>query len=63
VQLNAPVDMRGHVVGLFNMAGLGMRAFSGITVGVAGAAIGIHWSLGLSAGVLLMALLVLYRRA
>jgi MFS family permease len=63
VQLNAPVDMRGHVVGLFNMAGLGMRAFSGITVGIAGAAIGIHWSLGLSAGVLLMALLVLYRRA
>lgn len=63
VQLNAPVDMRGHVVGLYNMAGLGMRAFSGITVGVAGAAIGIHWSLGLSAGVLLVALLVLYRRA
>ena len=63
VQLNAPVDMRGHVVGLYNMAGLGMRAFSGITVGVAGSAIGIHWSLGLSAGVLLVALLVLYRRA
>ncbi|MCK9913041.1 MFS transporter [Microbacteriaceae bacterium K1510] len=63
VQLNAPVDMRGHVVGLYNMAGLGMRAFSGVTVGVAGSAIGIHWSLGLSAGVLLVALLVLYRRA
>lgn len=63
VQLNAPVDMRGHVVGLFNMAGLGMRAFSGITVGVAGSAIGIHWSLGLSATALLLALLALYRRA
>ena len=49
VQLNAPVDIRGRVVGLFNMAGLGMRAFSGITVGVLGAGIGIHWSLGLSA--------------
>ena len=53
VQINAPADIRGRVVGLFNMAGLGMRAFSGITVGLAGAAIGIHWSLGLSAAVLL----------
>ena len=63
VQLNAPVDIRGRVVGLFNMAGLGMRAFSGITVGVFGTAVGIHWSLGLSAAVLLAFLFVLYRRA
>src|SRR5262245_5479951 len=63
VQLNAPADIRGRVVGLFNMAGLGMRAFSGITVGVLGAAIGIHWSLGLSAAVLLACLLVLHARA
>ena len=56
-------DIRGRVVGLFNMAGLGMRAFSGITVGLVGAAIGIHWSLGVSAAVLLALLLVLYRRA
>ncbi len=63
VQLNAPTDIRGRVVGLFNMAGLGMRAFSGITVGLFGAAIGIHWSLGLSAVVLLALLLVLHRRA
>ena len=63
VQINAPADIRGRVVGLFNMAGLGMRAFSGITVGLAGAAIGIHWSLGLSAVVLLVFLFVLYRRA
>jgi MFS family permease len=63
VQLNAPADIRGRVVGLFNMAGLGMRAFSGITVGLFGAAIGIHWSLGLSAAVLLFFLLVLHRRA
>jgi hypothetical protein len=40
-----------------------MRAFSGITVGVLGAAIGIHWSLGLSAVVLLAFLFVLYHRA
>ena len=63
VQLNAPADMRGRVVGLYNMAGLGMRAFSGITVGVFGAAIGIHWSLGLSAAVLLALLCLLYQRA
>ncbi len=62
VQLNAPADMRGRVVGLFNMAGLGMRAFSGITVGLVGAAIGIHWSLGLSAATLMALLLLLYRR-
>jgi MFS family permease len=63
VQLNAPAEIRGRVVGLFNMAGLGMRAFSGITVGLLGAAIGIHWSLGLSAAILLVFLLALYRRA
>jgi MFS family permease len=63
VQLNAPTNIRGRVVGLFNMAGLGMRAFSGITVGLFGAAIGIHWSLGLSAVVLLALLLILHRRA
>ncbi|WP_256468541.1 MULTISPECIES: MFS transporter [unclassified Bradyrhizobium] len=63
VQLNAPHDIRGRVVGLYNMAGLGMRAFSGITVGLFGAAIGIHWSLGLSALVLLALLCLLYGRA
>lgn len=63
VQLNAPSDIRGRVVGLYNMAGLGMRAFSGITVGLFGAAIGIHWSLGLSAAVLLALLCLLYQRA
>lgn len=62
VQLNAPAEIRGRVVGLYNMGGLGMRAFSGITVGVLGGAIGIHWSLGLSAAVLSALLLVLHRR-
>jgi MFS family permease len=49
VQINAPADMRGRVIGLFNMAGLGLRAFSGISVGLLGSLIGIHWSLALSA--------------
>ena len=35
------------------MAGMGLRAFSGITVGVGGSLIGIHWSLALSALLLL----------
>jgi MFS family permease len=49
VQINAPAEMRGRVIGLFSMAGLGMRAFSGITVGVLGGFIGVHWSLAVSA--------------
>jgi hypothetical protein len=53
VQLNAPPDIRGRVIGLFNMASLGLRAFSGVTVGIGGGLIGIHWSLGLSATALL----------
>jgi MFS family permease len=49
VQINAPLEMRGRIIGLFNMASLGLRAFSGISVGVLGSLIGIHWSLALSA--------------
>ena len=52
VQLRAPAAIRGRVIGLFNMSALGMRTFSGITVGVVGGFIGIHWSLALSAAVL-----------
>lgn len=63
VQLNAPTDIRGRVVGLFNMAGAGMRAFSGITVGLLGSVVGIHWSLGASAGALLILLFFLHRIA
>jgi Major Facilitator Superfamily len=49
VQLDAPLDMRGRVIGLFNMSSLGLRAFSGISVGLLGSLIGVHWSLALSA--------------
>jgi MFS family permease len=63
VQLNAPAEIRGRVVGLYNMAGLGMKAFSGLTVGLLGAWTGIHWSLGGSAAVLLVCLILLYWRA
>jgi MFS family permease len=54
VQLSAPAPIRGRVIGVFSMAASGMRTFSGITVGMVGALIGIHGSLSLSAGVLLI---------
>ncbi|HEY4065327.1 MAG TPA: MFS transporter [Burkholderiaceae bacterium] len=53
VQINAPPEMRGRVIGLFNMSALGLRAFSGITVGLAGTLVGIHASLAGSALALL----------
>lgn len=45
VQLNAAPQIRGRVIGLYSMAAQGLRAFSGITVGVAGALVGVHLSL------------------
>jgi len=54
VQLNAPPQIRGRVIGLYSMASYGLRAFSGVTVGIGGSLIGIHWSLALSATALLM---------
>lgn len=61
VQLEAPIDMRGRAIGLFNMFASGMRMFSGITVGLVGARIGIHWSLALSAGLLFVFIGLLLR--
>jgi MFS family permease len=49
VQLNAPLEKRGRVIGLFNMASLGLRTFSGVSVGLIGSFVGIHWSLALAA--------------
>ena len=53
VQVHAPAPVRGRMIGLYNMSNNGLRAFSGITVGILGSAIGIHFSLALSALVLL----------
>jgi MFS family permease len=53
VQVNAPPALRGRVIGVYSMASLGLRMFSGVTVGMLGAILGIHWSLALSAVVLL----------
>ena len=59
VQLNAPVEIRGRVIGVYAMAALGMRTFSGVTIGVIGGWIGIHYSLALSAVVLAALIAVL----
>ncbi len=53
VQLMAPSRLRGRLIGLFNMSNNGLKAFSGVTVGVIGGLIGIHWSLAISAMILL----------
>jgi MFS family permease len=51
VQMNAPNEIRGRVLGLYNMSSLGLRAFAGVTVGLVGSLVGIHLSLAVSAGV------------
>ncbi len=62
VQIRAPEQLRGRVIGLFAMSSLGLRAVSGITVGLGGALVGIHWSLSLSAIALLVLTAVLFVR-
>jgi hypothetical protein len=60
VQLSAPQSIRGRVIGVYSMAASGMRMFSGITVGLVGSLIGIHYSLSVSAAVLFVALAVVW---
>jgi MFS family permease len=52
VQMHAPSEIRGRVIGLYGTSFNGMRAFSGLTVGVGGSLVGVHWSLAVSAVVL-----------
>ena len=51
--------MRGRVIGLYQMSSPGLRAFAGVTVGLIGSLIGIHWSLALSALVMFAVIAVL----
>ena len=60
VQLQAPAQLRGRLIGLFNTSSNGLKAFSGVTVGVAGGLIGVHWSLALSAMILLAVTIALF---
>jgi MFS family permease len=59
VQLLAPPEKRGRIVGVFTMASNGLRAGSGLSIGLLGGVIGIHWSLGFSAAVLAVLVLAL----
>ena len=63
VQISAKPEMRGRVIGLFNMSALGMRAFSGITVGLVGTLVGVHHSLAAAALVLFVLTMWLLIRA
>lgn len=49
VQMNAPNEIRGRVLGLYSMSAFGLRTFSGVTVGLVGSKAGIHVSLAASA--------------
>jgi MFS family permease len=60
VQLQAPTQLRGRLIGLFNTSNNGLRAFSGVTVGVVGGLIGVHWSLALSSMILLAVTIALF---
>jgi MFS family permease len=65
VQIHAPAAIRGRVIGVFSMSSMGLRAFSGVFVGLLGAKIGIHHSLALSAGCLFLiyAVVIVVRRS
>jgi MFS family permease len=52
VQLRAPREQRGQVIGVYSTSANGLRMGSGVTVGFLGAIAGLRWSLGLSAAAL-----------
>ncbi len=62
VQLLAPSTIRGRVVGLFNMAMLGLRAGSGLTVGLMGDFIGVRLSLAASSLAVVLVSVALFAR-
>jgi MFS family permease len=60
VQMHAPDAIRGRVIGVFSMSAMGMRTFSGLSVGLLGAAVGIHDSLALSAAGLFVVVVAMF---
>jgi MFS family permease len=62
VQLQAPATIRGRVLGLFNMSSGGLRAFSGITVGLLGSITTVHLSLAVAAAAFMAITLTLLAR-
>jgi MFS family permease len=62
VQILAPETVRGRIVGLFNTAILGLRAGSGLTVGVLGTFVGVRLSLMYSALMVVLITVALFAR-
>jgi hypothetical protein len=62
VQLLAPPAIRGRVVGLFNMSMLGLRAGSGLTVGLLGTFVGVRLSLAVSSFAVVVVSVALFAR-
>jgi MFS family permease len=62
VQMNAPDAARGRVLGLYNMAAAGLRAFSGVTVGLLGSIAGVHTSLAVAAASFVSVAAILFVR-
>jgi MFS family permease len=60
VQINAPIALRGRIIGVYSMSSLGLRFFSGVTVGLLGEAVGIHRSLALAAASLFVVVAALW---
>lgn len=60
VQIHAPAQIRGRVLGLYSMAQMGLRSFAGISVGVVGSFIGVHHSLALAVTILFFITLSLF---
>jgi MFS family permease len=59
VQLRAPREKKGQVIGVYGVGANGMRIGSGITVGFLGAAIGLRPALGWSSAALCVCVVVL----
>lgn len=60
VQMKAKAEIRGRVLGLFNMSSAGLRVFSGITVGLLGSLITIHASLATASVAFVLTGIALY---
>jgi MFS family permease len=60
VQLEAPAAIRGRALGLFATAQQGLQVGAGFTVGVIGAVIGVHMSLGIAGLTLAAACIALF---
>ncbi|HLG69557.1 MAG TPA: MFS transporter [Chloroflexota bacterium] len=60
VQVQAPPDKRGRLVGAFGMAQQGLKSGAGVSVGVLGSAIGIHPALAISALLTIVSAAVMY---